>query len=66
MTAAEFRAARKRLGLTQTAMGEILGIKLRQVQYIEAGEAPIKTAYARLIEAYLALPQPPRKGNSAR
>lgn len=41
MTPAEFRAARERLGLTQTAMAAALEVTLRAVQMWEAGERGI-------------------------
>jgi DNA-binding transcriptional regulator YiaG len=41
MTPAEFRAARERLGLTQTALAAALEVTLRAVQMWEAGDRAI-------------------------
>jgi DNA-binding XRE family transcriptional regulator len=49
MRDAEFRKARKTLGLTQTQMGALLGISKRQVINLEMGRSPIRKPYADLI-----------------
>lgn len=41
MTPTEFRAARKRLGLTQTALAAALGLGRTSICMYEAGKAPI-------------------------
>jgi len=38
MTARQFKAARKTLGLTQRELGEYLGKSVRMVKYYEAGQ----------------------------
>lgn len=49
MRDAEFKKARKTLGLTQTEMGGFLGISKRQVINLEMGRSPIRKPYADLI-----------------
>lgn len=49
MTPEELKAKRLELGLTQTQLGERLGVTLRAVQYYEAGQRPI----SRTIELLL-------------
>ena len=41
MTPDDFRAWRQRLGLSQSRAAEALGMKIRQIQKYEAGEAAI-------------------------
>ena len=41
MTGEEFKAWRKRLGMTQARAAEVLGITLRGIQKREAGQSPI-------------------------
>lgn len=48
MTKEEFINIRKELGLSQTAYGEVLGLKLRQVQYLESGEKTISKTVEKL------------------
>lgn len=38
MTAAQFRRWRDRLGMTQAAASEALGLSLRQIKRLEAGD----------------------------
>ncbi|MDF2143219.1 helix-turn-helix transcriptional regulator [Paenirhodobacter sp. CAU 1674] len=55
MTPDEFTSARRRLGLTQVELGEILGLSRRAVQNIEAGETQrIKPLVEREIARLLA------------
>ena len=49
MTGEEFKARRLDLGLTQTQLGERLGVTLRAVQYYEAGQRPISKTVALLL-----------------
>ena len=49
MKATEFMAARKALGMTQGKMAERLGVGRRHIQRIEAGETPVRKAYAELV-----------------
>ena len=53
MRATDFKTARKQLGLTQTEMGERLGLTKRQVRNLETGVTPIRHAYAMLTLAAL-------------
>jgi len=53
----DIKAARVKLGLTQTQMGQLLGYSgehVRQMVYeIEQGDKPLMPCQRRLIEAYL-------------
>ena len=49
VTASELRAVRGRLGLTQTALGQRLGVALRTVQSWEYGERSIPAPVERLL-----------------
>ncbi len=53
MRSAEFKRARKTMGLTQTQMGEFLGVSKRQVINLEKGFSPIRKPYADLISLAL-------------
>ena len=53
MTPAEFRTARKQLGLTQTQAASMLGRTLRNIQQWEGAEREIDNAAALLLRAYL-------------
>lgn len=46
MTPEEFKAWRKRLGLTQGQAAEALGLSLRAIQYYERGEREITKTVA--------------------
>jgi transcriptional regulator with XRE-family HTH domain len=50
MTIEELVALRKRLGLTQTEMGERIGLKLRSLQEIESGKTPLRPSHALAAE----------------
>lgn len=54
MTPADFRAARKTLGLTQPAWGLWLGISLSHVKAIEGGAANVTKTVEILVRLYLA------------
>ena len=41
MTPKQFKAARSTLGLTQKQMAEALGLTIRQITRLEAGETPV-------------------------
>jgi transcriptional regulator with XRE-family HTH domain len=41
MTAKQFRAARKKLGLSPEEMAQALSLTARAIRYYEAGERPI-------------------------
>ena len=49
MTPAEFKEARARLGLTQSALAESLGVTLRCVQHYEAGHRKVSAPAAKLL-----------------
>ena len=53
MTAAEFKAGRKLLGLSQTEMAAMCGCTLRSVQNWEGSEYAVSDHAARLMQAYL-------------
>jgi predicted RNase H-like HicB family nuclease len=53
MTPEEFRALRKRLGLTQTKLGEALGVKWRAIQRYESGERNISDTVELLLRRLL-------------
>lgn len=53
MTPAEFRDARKTLGLTQSAWGLSLGIGREHVAKLEAGTAPVSATLAILVRLLL-------------
>lgn len=42
MTPAEFRAARKALGLTQETLGEALGLHRQSIHLMEKGDRPVE------------------------
>ena len=50
MTPAEVREIRKKLGLTQLALAEIVGVSRRTVEHWEAGTRNISKPAARLIK----------------
>ncbi len=52
MTPAEFRQARKSLGLTQGQLAPLVGRKVRNVQQWERGDRTIDPAAVRLLRAY--------------
>ena len=52
-TAADFKAGRKLLGLSQTEMAAMCGCTLRSVQNWEGGEYAVSDHAARLMQAYL-------------
>jgi predicted transcriptional regulator len=54
MTPTELREARQTLGLSQTALGESLGIGKRQIIRIESGDTPLRPIYAREVARLLA------------
>ena len=54
MTAAEFKAARLEMGITQKLVADSTGHRTRTVQRWEAGESPIKPKVATLIRHWLA------------
>ena len=62
MTPAVFKESRKRIGLTQSALADRLGVTLRQVQNLESGHSPIKglhelsLRWIAMDEAHLDLP----------
>lgn len=66
MTPAEFRAARKTLGMTQPEMAEALLCSLRLVQYMEAGKRKITPRTKHLLEILLANPRSARSPHRAR
>jgi transcriptional regulator with XRE-family HTH domain len=49
MTAADLIAIRKTLGLTQTELGEAIGVSLRAIQHYEAGTRKIPKPVAMLV-----------------
>ncbi|PZQ55222.1 MAG: hypothetical protein DI570_22280, partial [Phenylobacterium zucineum] len=49
MTPNEMRAWRKHAGLSQTDLGELIGLSLRQVQDIEAGKAQLRESHIMAI-----------------
>ena len=52
MTPDEFRAVRLKLGLTQTRWGYCLGLKRREVQYLESGEHHVTRTQQHLCELF--------------
>lgn len=54
MTAAEFRAARKRLGITQVKFAEALGIAQAQVSRIETGQREPSRTVEKLVAVLVA------------
>lgn len=42
MTPTVFKESRKKLDLSQTELGDLLGMSLRQIRNLEKGESPIK------------------------
>lgn len=54
MTPADFRQARKSLGLTQGQLAALMGVAHRTVQKWEGGERGIDPPAARLLQAYQA------------
>jgi transcriptional regulator with XRE-family HTH domain len=50
MTPEQFTAHRKNMGLSQTKMGQRLGLSLRQIQRYEKTETPIPKTVAILID----------------
>jgi len=50
MTGEQFTAHRKNMGLSQTKMGQRLGLSLRQIQRYEKTETPIPKTVAILID----------------
>ena len=55
MTAGEFDAALKQLGISVYASAKVLCISLRQAQRYSSGEAPVPPSIAKLIRALIAL-----------
>jgi len=55
MTSQEFKAIRDQLGLTQTELGEIMGMKQQAIQRIETKRAPTAQheAFILFIQKYL-------------
>lgn len=53
MTPADFRQARKSLGLTQGQLAKLMGLAHRTVQKWEGSERKIDPAAVRLLRAYL-------------
>lgn len=53
MTPADFRQARKSLGLTQGQLAKLMGVDIRTVQKWEGGERGIDPPAVRLLRAYL-------------
>jgi len=51
VTPVEFRAIRKRLGLTQAEFGELLGVGRQQVNQVERGGENASLTLLRLAEA---------------
>jgi transcriptional regulator with XRE-family HTH domain len=49
MTPADLTATRKTLGLTQTQLGEAIGVSLRAIQHYEAGTRKIPKPVALLL-----------------
>lgn len=64
MRASDFKTARLKLGLSQSKMGEALGLTKRQVINLETGKTPIRHAYAELLNRvvieHLSAPGAPR------
>jgi DNA-binding transcriptional regulator YiaG len=56
MTAAEFRALRKSLGLTQPQAARALGVGVRSVKTYELGEGDPPQPVARLLRAFARVP----------
>lgn len=54
MTAAEFTAIRRNLGLTQKAWGDWLGLHRVTVVRVEKGRAPVTPTIERLVRLYAA------------
>ena len=55
MTARQFDAALKQLGLSVYASAKVLCISLRQAQRYSSGEAPVPPSIAKLLRALIAL-----------
>ena len=53
MTAQQLKQARQRLGLTQAAMANAMGIGTRKLERWEGGHSPISQEGARLVEMLL-------------
>ena len=57
MTSASFVAARKRLGLTQPQLAEILDVNYRTISRWETGDVSIPIPVALLIQLWVLLPE---------
>jgi hypothetical protein len=55
MTARQFDAAKKRLGVSVYAPAKVLCISLRQAQRYSLDEAPVPPSIAKLLRALIAL-----------
>lgn len=55
MTSQEFKVIRLRLGLTQTELGDLMGMTQQSVQRVESKRQPTRVheAFIRLVERYL-------------
>lgn len=53
MTAAEYKAARLELGLSNYALAPKLGVHMRTAQRYESGEIPVSETVARLLQLYV-------------
>jgi DNA-binding XRE family transcriptional regulator len=51
MRARELKAARTRLGLSQTALGKVLGVHRQSVARWELGSLPVPTVVVLAVEA---------------
>jgi predicted transcriptional regulator len=58
MTPTDFRAARKTLGLTQSAWASWLGISLSHCKALESGAANVTPTVSILVRLYLAGTRP--------
>ena len=64
MTGTELRRQRRRLGLSQAALAQRLGVTANTVARWERGERTIREPIARLVRLLVAQPSPQRRRQS--
>ena len=53
MTHEQFKQARQALGLSQEAMGDVLGLTSRQIRRYEVGEYPVPKTVALVVQSMM-------------